>query len=80
MTHRTQNLKLSLVVAGFVAIANPAIAPYGAAAIEFLEAVGLWPGIEPRLVYGENIAQTLHFVASANATISSNPIVRRMSR
>jgi molybdate transport system substrate-binding protein len=54
---------------GPVAIANPAIAPYGAAAREFLTASGLWPAVEPRLVYGENIAQALHFVVSANATL-----------
>lgn len=54
---------------GIVAIANPAIAPYGAAAKGFLTASGLWSGVEPRLVYGENIAQTLHFVVSANARL-----------
>lgn len=54
---------------GRVAIANPAIAPYGAAAKRFLEAEGLWPAVELRLVYGENIGQTLHFVVSGNATL-----------
>lgn len=54
---------------GRIAIANPIIAPYGKAAKQFLVAEGLWTGVESRLVYGENIAQALHFVASANATL-----------
>lgn len=50
-----------------LAIANPVTAPYGEAAKEFLEAAGLWYAVEPQLVYGENIAQTLHFVVSGGA-------------
>jgi len=50
-----------------LAIANPLTAPYGAAAKEFLEAAGLWNEVESHLVYGENIAQTLHFVVSGGA-------------
>jgi molybdate transport system substrate-binding protein len=52
-----------------IAIANPAIAPYGLAAKQFLERSGLWARVEPRLVYGENIAQTLQFVATGNAQL-----------
>jgi molybdate transport system substrate-binding protein len=47
-----------------LAIANPLTAPYGVAAKEYLEKAGLWREVEPQLVYGENIAQTLHFVVS----------------
>jgi molybdate transport system substrate-binding protein len=50
-----------------LAIANPITAPYGAAAKEYLEAAGFWQSVEPQLVYGENIAQTLHFVVSGGA-------------
>jgi len=50
-----------------LAIANPITAPYGMAAKEYLEAAGLWNDVEPQLVYGENIAQTLHFVVSGGA-------------
>lgn len=46
------------------AIANPEHAPYGARAREALQARGLWKAIEPRLVYGENIAQTAQFATS----------------
>ena len=52
-----------------IAIANPAIAPYGAAARQFLERAGLWEDVGPRLVTGENISQTLQFVASGNAEL-----------
>ena len=40
-----------------LAIANPALAPYGRAARETLEALGAWQAAEPRLVTAENVAQ-----------------------
>lgn len=49
------------------AIANPEHAPYGARAREALTALGLWDTIKPRLVYGENIAQTAQFATSGSA-------------
>ena len=52
-----------------LAIANPLTAPYGVAAMQFLQAANLWESVEPQLVYGENIAQTLHFVVSGNASL-----------
>jgi molybdate transport system substrate-binding protein len=54
---------------GHLAIANPATAPYGAAAKDYLLGAQLWEGVEPRLVFGENISQTLQFVASGNAAV-----------
>jgi len=53
----------------WLAIANPLTAPYGSAAKEFLEAVGVFEKIESRIVYGENISQTLQFVVTGNATL-----------
>lgn len=52
-----------------LAIANPATAPYGAAAQQALEKLGLWKALQSRLVRGENIAQTFQFVASGNAEL-----------
>ncbi|MYA29022.1 MAG: molybdate ABC transporter substrate-binding protein [Nitrospira sp. SB0672_bin_25] len=52
-----------------VAIANPKTAPYGAAAKEALQALGLWGQVQDRLVRGENIGQTFHFVFSKNAQL-----------
>lgn len=50
-----------------LAIANPVTAPYGRAAKEFLERTGTWERISSQLVYGENVAQALHFAVTANA-------------
>ncbi|MFZ5897251.1 MAG: molybdate ABC transporter substrate-binding protein [Myxococcota bacterium] len=52
-----------------LAIANPKVAPYGSAAIAVLTRLGLLAAIRPKLVEGENIAQTLQFVASGNAEL-----------
>jgi len=52
-----------------LAIANPELAPYGAAARQLLQALGLWDALAARLVRGENIAQTFQFVASGNAEL-----------
>ena len=50
-----------------LAIANPELAPYGLAAKQTLEALGLLPSVQARLVMGENIGQAAHFVFSGNA-------------
>lgn len=50
-----------------LAVANPQLAPYGRAALEVLESLGLRGRLERRLVRGENIGQTFHFVISGNA-------------
>ena len=52
-----------------LAIANPKLAPYGAAAIEVLKKLGLLEGVQPKFVQGENIAQTHQFIASGNAEL-----------
>src|SRR5262249_41703782 len=50
-----------------IAIPNPEHAPYGKAAQQALEKVSVWNKVKPRLVYGENIQQTLQFAQSGNA-------------
>ena len=52
-----------------LAMANPELAPYGRAAEEVLTALGLWETVQPKLVRGEDIAQTYQFVASGNAEL-----------
>lgn len=52
-----------------LALANPKTAPYGAAALQTLEKLGLRERLQPRFVQGENIAQTHQFVASGNAEL-----------
>ena len=52
-----------------LAIANPAFAPYGQAAIEVLNSLGMYDFLGDKLVRGENIAQTFQFVATGNAEL-----------
>lgn len=52
-----------------LAVANPKLAPYGAAAMQVLEAKGLAGALAPKLVSGESIAQTYQFVATGNAEL-----------
>lgn len=52
-----------------LAVANPKLAPYGAAAMETLKALGLSEALAGKVVQGENIAQTFQFVATGNAEL-----------
>jgi molybdate transport system substrate-binding protein len=50
-----------------LAIANVTSAPYGRAAKEAMERLGVWAFAQPKLVIGENISQTAQFVQTGNA-------------
>jgi molybdate transport system substrate-binding protein len=50
-----------------IAIANPAHAPYGRAAVTALQKAGIYDAIKAKLVLGENISQAAQFVQSGNA-------------
>lgn len=52
-----------------IAIANPKTAPYGAAAMQILQALGVQQQLMPKLVRGDNIAQTYQFVMTGNAQL-----------
>jgi|LNFM01.1.fsa_nt_gb molybdate transport system substrate-binding protein len=52
-----------------IAIANPATAPYGAAALEVMKALGVHDVLAGKIVQGQNIGQAYQFVASGNAEI-----------
>ncbi len=54
---------------GHIALANPKLAPYGAAAVEVMTKLGLMSALEPKFVQGENIAQTYQFVSTGNAEL-----------
>ncbi|MDE2766130.1 MAG: molybdate ABC transporter substrate-binding protein, partial [Chloroflexota bacterium] len=57
-----------------VAVANPEVAPYGAAAMAALDEAGLRATVEERLVVGGNAAQTLQLAASGNAHAAIVPL------
>lgn len=52
-----------------IAVANPKLAPYGQAAMETLNKLGLTAQVTPKIVQGENIGQTYQFAASGNAQL-----------
>lgn len=52
-----------------IAIAQPAHAPYGMRAREALQSVGVWQAVEPKLVFGENIAQAAQMAESGAADV-----------
>lgn len=52
-----------------LAIANPELAPYGAAARDVLQHLQLWDVLQPKLVRGEDIGQAFHFVSTGNAEL-----------
>jgi len=53
-----------------IAIANPAIAPYGAAAQASLQAWGLWATLVPHLLRAESVGQAFQFAATGNAAVA----------
>lgn len=52
-----------------LSIANPKSAPYGAAAVEAMKALGVYDAIEPKIVQGASIAQAFQFVDTGNAEL-----------
>ena len=52
-----------------IALANPKLAPYGAAAMETMRALGVQDTLQPKLVVAENIAQAYQFVVTGNAEL-----------
>lgn len=52
-----------------LAVANPRLAPYGRAAIDTMKSLAVQDALQPKLVFGENIAQTYQFAASGSAEL-----------
>jgi molybdate transport system substrate-binding protein len=53
-----------------IAIANPDHAPYGLAARQALERAGIWEAVKPKLIYGDNIQQTLQYAQTGNVDVA----------
>ncbi len=52
-----------------LAIANPKTAPYGLAAMQAMQKLELWESVQPKIVMGENLGQTMGFIESGNADL-----------
>lgn len=52
-----------------ISIANPEHAPYGLAAKQALQSLGLWEQVQPKLVYGENVRQALQFLQTGDVEV-----------
>jgi len=52
-----------------IALANPKLAPYGAAGVEVMKALGAYNALQPKIVSAENITQAYQFVNSGNALL-----------
>jgi molybdate transport system substrate-binding protein len=65
--HEISDLKQDWV--RFVAVANPRLAPYGAAAQQSLEHESLWDSLRSKIVFGENVRQALQLFDSGNADV-----------
>jgi molybdate transport system substrate-binding protein len=53
-----------------IAIANPEHAPYGRAAKQALQHAGVWDAVKDRVVFGENIQQTMTFARTGDADVA----------
>jgi molybdate transport system substrate-binding protein len=69
---------LSAAWVRYVALPNPKLAPYGVAAQQALEHAGIWPRVQPKIIYGENVRQTLQLFESGNAeaVLTSDSLLR----
>jgi molybdate transport system substrate-binding protein len=52
-----------------LAIANPKTAPYGVAAMQAMQKLELWQNLQPQIVMGESLGQTMGFIESGNAQL-----------
>jgi molybdate transport system substrate-binding protein len=57
-----------------IAIAKPDLAPYGRATVEALRALNLWQQVEPKIIYGQNVAQTKQYASTGNAEVAFIPL------
>ncbi|MEP6742897.1 MAG: molybdate ABC transporter substrate-binding protein [bacterium] len=57
-----------------IAIAKPDVAPYGQAAVESLQRLGIWNEIESRVIYAQNVSQAKQYAATGNAEVAFIPL------
>ena len=52
-----------------LSLADPKLAPYGAAGVEAMKALRVYEAIQPKIVTAENITQAYQFISSGNAEL-----------
>lgn len=57
-----------------IGIAKPDVAPYGRASVEALRALNLWPRVEAKIVYGQNVSQVRQYAATGNVDAAFIPL------
>jgi molybdenum ABC transporter, periplasmic molybdate-binding protein len=57
-----------------IGIAKPDVAPYGRASVEALRALNLWPQLESKVVYGQNVSQVRQYAATGNVDAAFIPL------
>lgn len=57
-----------------IAIANPEHAPYGVAAQQAMQSVGIWDKVQSKLVLGENVSQALQYAQTGNVDVAIAPL------
>lgn len=77
-----EGLSLDVLESGdfrWLAIARPELAPYGLAARQTLEALGVWETLERKIVQGQNIGQTFAMAATGNADLALVALAQAVS-
>jgi molybdate transport system substrate-binding protein len=57
-----------------IGIAKPDVAPYGRATVEALRAQSLWPQLESKVVYGQNVLQVRQYASTGNVDVAFLPL------
>lgn len=73
------DITAAITKANKVAIAKPELAPYGKAAMQYLQSEGLWDLAKDKLIYADNIGVATMFVASGAADIGFTALSLAMS-
>jgi molybdate transport system substrate-binding protein len=78
LSNQVQQIPMILAQSKKIAIANPDVAPYGKAAVQYLQSAHLWDQVKGKLVFGENISIATTYVRSgaANAGFSALSLVK----
>jgi molybdate transport system substrate-binding protein len=57
-----------------IALPKPDVAPYGRAAVESLQALGIWEDIQGKVVYAQNVSQAKQYTSTGNAEVAFIPL------